>query len=158
MVFLIRRSRLKSKEIQWNDSRSQQQAQAISGKLHMNVVYIYHDTIDEAGHMESAVFSACDTAMEELKNLVRIITNEFGGIQILITSDHGFLYTHSPLTEDDKVDKTTESDQDVEIGRRYAIMQIVQHVGPAALRLHYECPQFRKCRVWNSPRNFALRK
>ena len=41
----------------------------------------------------------------------------------MITSDHGFLYTHSPLTEDDKVDKTTESDQDVEIGRRYAIMQ-----------------------------------
>ena len=27
-----------------------------------------------------------------------------------------------------------------------------------ALGLHYECQQFRKCRVWNSPRNFALRK
>ena len=89
----------------------------------MNVVYIYHDTIDEAGHMESSVFTACDTAIEELKNMVRIITNEWGGANIIITSDHGFLYTHSPLTEDDKVDKTTESDQDVEIGRRYAIMQ-----------------------------------
>lgn len=89
----------------------------------MNVVYIYHDTIDEAGHLESSIFTACDTAIEELKNMVRIIANEWGGANIIITSDHGFLYTHSPLTEDDKVDKTTESDQDVEIGRRYAIMQ-----------------------------------
>ena len=60
---------------------------------------------------------------DELKNVVRIITNEFGGANILITSDHGFLYTYSPLNEDGKVDKTTESEQDIEIGRRYAIMQ-----------------------------------
>ena len=89
----------------------------------MNVVYIYHDTIDEAGHLESSIFSACDTAVEEIKNMVRIIANEWGGANILITADHGFLYTYSPLKEDDKVDKTTESEQDVEIGRRYAIMQ-----------------------------------
>ena len=89
----------------------------------MNVVYIYHDTIDEAGHLESSIFSACDTAIEEIKNMVRIIANEWGGANILITADHGFLYTYSPLKEDDKVDKTTESEQDVEIGRRYAIMQ-----------------------------------
>lgn len=89
----------------------------------MNVVYIYHDTIDEAGHLESAIFSACDTAIEEIKNMVRIIANEWGGASIFITSDHGFLYTHHPLSEDSKVDKTNEGDQDIEIGRRYAIMQ-----------------------------------
>ncbi len=89
----------------------------------MNVVYIYHDTIDESGHLESSVFTTCDTAIDELKNLVRIISNEWGGANIIITSDHGFLYTYNPLSENDKVDKTTESDQDVEIGRRYAIMQ-----------------------------------
>ena len=99
--------------------RADQQA-LVKGR---NVVYIYHDTIDEAGHLESSIFTACDTAIEELKNMVRIITNDFGGANIIITSDHGFLYTYSPLSEDDKVDKTTESDQDVEIGRRYAIMQ-----------------------------------
>ena len=89
----------------------------------MNVVYIYHDTIDEAGHLEHGIFSACDTAMDELKNMVRIIANEWGGTNILMTADHGFLYTYRPLTEDDKVDKTTENAQDVESGRRYAIMQ-----------------------------------
>lgn len=88
------------------------------------VVYIYHDTIDEASHTsDMAVFSACDKAISELKNLVRIIVNEFGGTNILITADHGFLYTYSPLTEDDKVDKTSFNGMDVEYGRRYAIMQ-----------------------------------
>ena len=58
-----------------------------------------------------------------MKNLVRIIVNEFGGTNILITADHGFLYTYSPLTEDDKVGKDSFNGMDVEYGRRYAIMQ-----------------------------------
>ncbi len=104
----------------------------------MKVVYIYHDTIDEASHTsDTAVFSACDKAISELKNLVRIIVNEFGGTNILITADHGFLYTYSSLKEVDKTDKKVFLDADVvsetikeesnkrcvEYGRRYAIMQ-----------------------------------
>lgn len=90
----------------------------------MDVVYIYHDTIDEASHTsDTAVFTACEKAVSELKNMVRIIVNEFGGTNILITADHGFLYTYSPLNEDNKVDKTSFNSMDVEYGRRYAIMQ-----------------------------------
>ena len=89
-----------------------------------DVVYIYHNKVDHASHTdENSVFGACDDAIEELKNLIRIIVNEFGGTNIIITADHGFLYTYSPLTENDKVDKTTDNSQDVEYGRRYAIMQ-----------------------------------
>lgn len=90
----------------------------------MDVVYIYHDKIDEASHTaDNLVFPACDDAIAEIKNLVRVICNDFGGTRIYITADHGFLYTYSPLTEDDKVDKTSFNQQDVEHGRRYAIMQ-----------------------------------
>lgn len=90
----------------------------------MDIVYIYHDKIDEASHTaDSTVFAACDEAILEIKNMVRIIVNEFGGTRILITSDHGFLYTYSPLAEDGKLDKTSFNQQDVEYGRRYAIMQ-----------------------------------
>ncbi|MGX8700532.1 BREX-1 system phosphatase PglZ type A [Caproiciproducens sp.] len=90
----------------------------------MDIVYIYHDKIDEAAHTsDSMVFPACDDAIGEIKNMVRIIVNEFGGTRILITADHGFLYTYSPLAEDGKVDKTSFNQQDVEYGRRYAIMQ-----------------------------------
>ena len=88
----------------------------------MDVVYIYHDKIDEASHTSvSMVFPACVDAIEEIKNIVRIICNEFGGTRVYITADHGFLYTYSPLSEDAKVDKTTPSEQDVEIDRRYLI-------------------------------------
>ena len=88
-----------------------------------NVVYIYHDTIDEASHTsDTLVFPACDDAIEELKNIVRIITSDFGGTNIMITADHGFLYTYSPLNEDDKADKEGFKNRIVEYGRRYAIM------------------------------------
>ena len=88
-----------------------------------NVVYIYHDTIDEASHTsDTLVFPACDDAMEELKNIVRIITSDFGGTNIMITADHGFLYTYSPLTEDDKADNAGFKNRIIEYGRRYAIM------------------------------------
>lgn len=88
----------------------------------MEVVYIYHDKVDEASHTsDSAVFPACDDAITEIKNLVRIIVNEFSGTNIYITADHGFLYTYSPLSEDSKVDKTTPTEHDVEIDRRYLI-------------------------------------
>lgn len=90
----------------------------------MDVVYVYHDKIDEASHSgDNLVFSACDDAIAEIKNMVRIICNDFGGTRILITADHGFLYTYSPLSEFDKVDRTGFGEQAVEYGRRYAIMQ-----------------------------------
>ena len=90
----------------------------------MSVIYIYHDTVDKASHTsDSAVFSACDEAISQIKNLAKIIVNDFGGTNIIITADHGFLYTYSPLREDDKVDHTTPSEQDVEVDRRYLITQ-----------------------------------
>jgi uncharacterized protein (TIGR02687 family) len=88
----------------------------------MEIVYIYHNKVDEASHTsDTAVFPACDDAIAEIKNLVRIIVNEFSGTKIYITADHGFLYTYSPLTEDDKLDKTDFIQHTVEYGRRFAI-------------------------------------
>lgn len=88
----------------------------------MDVVYIYHDKIDETSHTdEGLVFDSCEDAISELKNMVRIIVNEFSGTRIYITSDHGFIYTYKPLTEDAKVDKTTSSEDDIEVDRRYLI-------------------------------------
>lgn len=90
----------------------------------MEVVYIYHDTIDAASHAsDSLVFDACNAAIKELQNLVCIATNRMNRTHVLITADHGFLYTYSPLKEDSKVDKTSFNQMDVEYGRRYAIMR-----------------------------------
>lgn len=86
----------------------------------MEVVYIYHNKVDDASHTaDDQVFPACEEAIGEIKNLVRIILNEFGGTQVYITADHGFLYTYSPLKEDAKVDGTLQNA--VEVGRRYVL-------------------------------------
>ena len=88
----------------------------------MDVVYIYHNRIDETSHTdETKVFASCEETISELKNMVRIIVNEFSGTRIFITADHGFIYTARPLSEDAKVDKTTASSEDVEVDRRYLI-------------------------------------
>ncbi len=89
-----------------------------------DVVYIYHDTIDETSHTsETKVFLACEETISEIENLVKIIVNDFGGINIFITSDHGFLYNYSPLTEGSKTEKNDFVNRIVEYGRRFAILE-----------------------------------
>lgn len=109
--------------VKYNDIITAKRADRSAMVKGQEVVYIYHDTIDEASHTaDTMVFPACDDAIVELKNLVRIIVNDFGATNIIITSDHGFLYTYSPLTEDDKISKSSFVNRIVEYGRRFAIM------------------------------------
>lgn len=89
-----------------------------------SVVYIYHNIIDAVGDKaatEDQVFDACQQAILELKNLVRLITNDLNGTNILITADHGFVYTYQPLEESDKIEKDFVSGQIVELDRRYIL-------------------------------------
>ena len=98
------------------------------------VVYIYHNAIDAVGdkiNTEDQVFDACEQAITEIKNLVRLISNDMNGTNILITSDHGFLYSYQPLHESDKVEKSLVSGHIIELDRRYLITNndsIVDHM------------------------------
>lgn len=97
-----------------------ERSELVKGK---EVVYIYHDTIDETSHTsETKVFNACEETIKEIITLVRTIVNDFGGINIMITSDHGFLYTYSPLTEEAKTEKSEFVHRIVEYARRFAIL------------------------------------
>ena len=92
---------------------------AVKGK---DVVYIYHDTIDSASHNDdTGVFKACDEAIDEIKNLINIITSTLNGINIIVTADHGFLYTYDSLNEEDKVERSSFVKDIIEQGRRYAL-------------------------------------
>ena len=92
---------------------------AIKGK---DIVYIYHDTIDASSHNdETSVFEACFKAITEIKNLVSVICGELNGLNVLITSDHGFLYTYEELREDDKMERKDFKQNVIEQGRRYVI-------------------------------------
>lgn len=88
------------------------------------MVYIYHNAIDAVGDMpitEDQVFNACEDAIVEIKNLVRLITNDLSGTNIIITADHGFLYSYKPLEESDKAEKSFVSGEILELSRRYVI-------------------------------------
>ena len=93
--------------------------EVVKGK---EVVYIYHDTIDNASHSESIpVFTACKNTITEIKNLINIITSSLSGINIIVTSDHGFLYTYKSLNEDDKMERSSFNKDVIEQGRRYVL-------------------------------------
>ena len=89
-----------------------------------SVVYIYHNAIDAIGDKaptESKVFDACQTALQELAGIVRMVVNDFQGSEVLVTADHGFLYTYSPLEESDKLGRDAFAGPLYELGRRYAL-------------------------------------
>ncbi|WFF73556.1 BREX-1 system phosphatase PglZ type A [Proteiniclasticum sp. QWL-01] len=117
-------SNASSVAVQYNDILKMKRAERrelVGGK---EVVYIYHNTIDAIGDKaptEKKVFEACEDAMQELINLLRIVINDMQGTDIFITADHGFLYTYSPLTEGDKLGKSAFTGEVFEVGRRYAI-------------------------------------
>ena len=110
--------------IQYNDllnMKKDERRELVAGK---DVIYIYHNSIDAIGDKaptESKVFDACETAIQELSGILRIIVNELSGTNIFITADHGFLYTYKPLNESDKIDRKAFSGNVYELGRRYAL-------------------------------------
>lgn len=117
---------MNSVAVQYTDVLNMKRAERrelVSGK---EVVYIYHNTIDAIGDKvptEKKVFEACEDAMQELSNILRIVINDMQGTDIFITADHGFLYTYSPLTEGDKLGKDAISGKVYEIGRRYVLAE-----------------------------------
>jgi uncharacterized protein (TIGR02687 family) len=85
--------------------KRQQLSEKFSG---MKLIYIYHNTIDARGDnepTENEVFEATDKAFKELSWLVRKLRNEISAINIIVTTDHGYVYRRTPLAEHDKTPK-----------------------------------------------------
>ena len=101
--------------------KKQERRDLVAGK---EIIYIYHNVIDATGDKaptETKVFEACDTAIDELTAIVKIITGDLSGVNIIITADHGFLYTFKPLEESQKISRQTFDGEVYELGRRYAL-------------------------------------
>lgn len=63
------------------------------------VIYIYHDEIDKMGEKnEPKTFDAVSSTFDTIIKTIKQISN-FNGVNILITSDHGFLFTNQPTLE-----------------------------------------------------------
>jgi len=86
-----------------------------------SVVYIYHDEIDKMGEKnEIKTFDAVQSTFISIIKIIKQISN-FNGSNMLITSDHGFLYTNQ-ATQDSEFCKV-DSDGAIKSNRRFIIGQ-----------------------------------
>ena len=68
------------------------------------LVYIFHNTIDEASHSQSPfeVIRACRTAIEQLLVLIKRLHASWNVTNVILTSDHGFIYNDMQFEDKDK--------------------------------------------------------
>jgi len=76
------------------------------------VVYIYHDQIDNIGeNSEDEVFDACTKAVDEIAELIQKIANSANTYRFIVTSDHGFIYKRNPVQQSDKISAVEEPEK-----------------------------------------------
>lgn len=116
----------KSHAVRYDDLQRMKSTERKELAADAEVVYVYHDAIDKAGEGaggEREVFDACEDALQELVALVKIAVNDLGASRVVVTADHGFLCTRSPLGETDHVSTSDIEGASVMVGRRYAVLQ-----------------------------------
>lgn len=84
-------------------------------------LYIYHDTIDNAGEHDFDVFEACNKAVKEIFDCVKKIYNTLQTSFYTITSDHGFIYRNKKIDESSKYPTLAPLGLD-DYSQRYAII------------------------------------
>ncbi|RWR14658.1 BREX-1 system phosphatase PglZ type A [Siminovitchia fortis] len=88
------------------------------------VIYIYHNVIDARGDhaaTEGEVFHAVDEAIDDIRLLVNQLVNNLSASNILITSDHGFIYQRDSLQMSQKLLRKPEGAE--LLSRRFSIMK-----------------------------------
>ena len=87
------------------------------------MVYIYHNTVDVVGESsnEGHTFEAVRTAINELAALVGYVINTLNGNYVVITADHGFLFTETAPDETDKSELAEKPDGTVTAKNRYLL-------------------------------------
>ncbi len=88
------------------------------------VVYIYHDVVDATGDdskTEGKTFEAVRQAIDELGNLISYLSNNLNAGYIIVTADHGFLYTETPPGETDRTKLSEKPSNSFITKKRYVL-------------------------------------
>lgn len=88
-----------------------------------DVVYIYHNLIDAIGDKqvsEDRVFEAAEDTIEEIVRVVKKL-NGANANNLIVTSDHGFIYQHRPIEESDFSSAQAEGDSILFRDRRFIL-------------------------------------
>jgi uncharacterized protein (TIGR02687 family) len=101
--------------------KKEQGREFISGK---RVVYVYHNRVDAIGDSASTkanTFQAVREAITEIADTVRYIINSLNGNYVVVTADHGFLFTETAPGEPDKSKLTQQPTGTVTAKKRYLV-------------------------------------
>lgn len=96
----------KSLAITYDKVMNMRDAEIRKAFVGLEVVYIYHNTIDARGDhasTEREVFDATEKAFKEILDLVNKLVNRVSAASIIITADHGYLYQRSAMEESNKI-------------------------------------------------------
>ena len=88
-----------------------------------DVVYIYHNIIDKTGDSrdsEERVFDAVEDTLQELVKVIKKLASA-NASNLLLTSDHGFIYQNRVLEESDFSSAAVEGEQILFRNRRFVL-------------------------------------
>lgn len=88
-----------------------------------SVVYIYHNRIDATGDKkdsEDRVFEATEEALQELVKVIKKLTAA-NATNLIVTSDHGFIYQNKPIGESDFSGAEVGGQQIIHRDRRFIL-------------------------------------
>ena len=97
--------------------KKDERRQVFTGK---QVVYVYHDRVDSAGeNSPDSVFDACEMAITDIFDMVRLLSTTANIQHFIITADHGFIYKRDAVNEGGKI--AGVSDKNSLVKRRYIV-------------------------------------
>ncbi|MBN1165939.1 MAG: BREX-1 system phosphatase PglZ type A [Methanospirillaceae archaeon] len=106
---------------EFSHQKTEQARERVKGK---RVIYIYHNQIDETGDSlgsEDEVFKAADNAIHELDMMVNRLARSVNISNVIITADHGFLYTRDSLECIDLIETDIDKEEIITSNKRFII-------------------------------------
>lgn len=136
---ILKLSNSKSLAVTYDKVMDMKDAEIRKAFTGLDIVYIYHNTIDARGDhasTEREVFSATEEAFKEITLLVNKLVNRVSAASIIITADHGYLYKRSAMEESNKL--TGIKLDDGEDNRRFLLTSNKEEVeGTIAFSMDY---------------------
>lgn len=88
-----------------------------------DVVYVYHNLIDAIGDKRDSEERVLEAAEDTIEEIVRVVKklNGANANNMIVTSDHGFIYQHRPIEESDFSSAQVEGDVILFRDRRFIL-------------------------------------
>lgn len=112
-----------------DDIKSQPREELRSRIGDSSLLYIYHNRIDDTGDQfksEKETFTAVSETLQELDIIIGKVLNSLNCGVVVITADHGFIYSSGELAETDRSDLKILSGTTIRDNKRYVVGTALQ--------------------------------